>query len=683
MNVRRKLEIFASKFQKIRIKLFGGLLVPVFLLALYGIIFYQQSEKAIIHNYEESSADTLNAVSDFIDFGLKAVEQKSLELQLDSNLKKYYNKNTGVADKLKAYDILSENIIVAETTNSFISNVYMFGDNGEGIPSNALNAKNLYQSFMESEQGKKFEGKGLFYLWAGEHKAIDEKLKTNDSESYAISLIREMSKGNGFVVVDISTQRILDMFSKYDMGEGSMIGFVTGDGREVLTNTEEAKIFGDLSYYQAARDSDELSGYSYEKYKGENYLYLYSKLESIDAAVCALVPKSTILEQVRYLKILNIAFVTIACIFAVLTSVVIAGGISSTIISLKKLVSQVAKGDLTAKFDTKRKDEFLILSSGISSMMDSMRKLIGEVQTVGSEVSDSAGELSETSDDLLTATRDISQTIENIEQGIVQQADDTEHCLTQMNKLSGQINQVYNNTHDIEQIAENTKVIAGEGIGMINELSDKSKATADITHNVIGKVEEFEIQSKHIANFVTIINEIASQTNLLSLNASIEAARAGDAGLGFAVVASEIRKLADQSVQAANQIQGIVKETHTKIADTVDTAKQAKNIVESQTESLNRTIVAFNNINDHVKELVNNLNNVSLGIKTIENAKEDTLVAIESISAISEQTAAASEEMNATAINQLNSVELLRQSAAALASDSKKLEEVIKIFKIS
>lgn len=149
------------------------------------------------------------------------------------------------------------------------------------------------------------------------------------------------------------------------------------------------------------------------------------------------------------------------------------------------------------------------------------------------------------------------------------------------------------------------------------------------------------------------------------------------------MVASEIRKLADQSVQAANQVQNIVQEIHTKITDTVDTAKQAESIVESQTESLSRTIVAFNNINVHVKELVNNLNNVSLGIKTIENAKEDTLVAIESISAISEQTAAASEEMNATAINQLNSVELLRQSAAALASDSKKLEEVIKIFKIS
>lgn len=678
-----KLGTFWNRFQKISIKLFAGLLVPVLLLAVYGVIFYQQSEKAIIHNYELSSADTLNAVSDFIDFGLKAVEQKSLELQLDTNLKTFYNKNTDTTDKIKAYDTLSANIVVAETTNSFISNVYMFGDNGEGIPKEALDAKELYQSFMGSEQGKKFEEKGMFYLWAGEHKAIDEKLNVNDSESYAISLIREMSKGNGFVVIDISTQRIIDMFSEYDMGEGSIIGFVCQDGKEVLTNAEEAKVFGELSYYQAAKDSDELSGYSYEDYKGENYLYLYSKLEGIDATVCALVPKSTILKQVEHLKVLNIVFVTVACIFAILTAVVIAGGISSTITSLKKSVSQASKGDLTAKFDTKRKDEFLILSNGISSMMESMRNLIGEVQEVGTKVSDSAGELSGTSENLLTATKDISQTIENIEQGIVQQADDTEHCLIQMNKLSDHINQVYNSTHDIEQIAGNTKVIAGEGIGIISELSDKSKATADITHNVITKIEEFELQSKNIAGFVTTINEIASQTNLLSLNASIEAARAGDAGLGFAVVASEIRKLADQSVQAAGQIQNIVREIHAKTADTVDTAKQAESIVESQIESLNRTIVAFNNINDHVRELVTNLNNVSLGIKTIENAKEDTLVAIESISAISEQTAAASEEMNATAVNQLNSVELLRQSAAALASDAKKLEEVIKFFKIS
>lgn len=672
-----------SKFQKISIKLFVGLLIPVLMLAVYGVIFYQQSEKAIILNYEESSASTLNAVGDFIDFGLKAVEQKSLELQLDANVKKFYNDNADISDKLKAYDIVADNIIVVETTNSFVSNVYMFGKNGKGIPSDSFDAKEMYSSFVSSEQGKEFENKGVLYRWVGAHKEIDEKLNVNDSGSYAISLIRELSKGSGYVVIDISRQRILDMFSEYDMGDGSIMGFVCGDRKEVLANTDESKVFGDLSYYQKAMDSEELSGYSYEDYKGEPYLFIYSKLNDINATVCALVPKSTILKQVERLKSLNILFVTIACIFAIFTGIVIAGGISRTIISLMKSISQASKGDLTAKFDTKRKDEFLTLSNGISSMMDSMRKLIGEVQEVGSKVSVSAGELSTTSEDLLVATKDISQTIENIEQGIVHQAEDTEHCLTQMNNLSDQISEVYNNTYGIEQIANNTKNIAGEGIGIINELGDKSKATADITHNVIDKVEEFEMQSKNIAGFVSIINEIASQTNLLSLNASIEAARAGDAGRGFAVVADEIRKLADQSVQAANQIQDVVKEIHTKTQDTVNTAKQAESIVKSQTESLNRTIDVFNNINDHVKDLVSNLNKITIGIKEIESAKEDTLVAIESISAVSQETAAASEEMNATALSQINSVELLRQSASALAFDARNLEEVIKVFKIS
>jgi methyl-accepting chemotaxis protein len=361
----------------------------------------------------------------------------------------------------------------------------------------------------------------------------------------------------------------------------------------------------------------------------------------------------------------------------------IAGGVSKAISSLMKSIAQASKGDLTTQFFTKSNDEFLVLSDGISNMMKSMRKLIGEVQEVGTKVSSSAGGMSITSEELLIAAKGISQTIDDIEKGIVQQASDTEQCLVQMAGLSEQINHVYNNTNEIEMIADNTKIIAGEGIVIVNELNEKSKATANITHNVISKIQEFEIQSKNIAGFVSTINEIASQTNLLSLNASIEAARAGDAGRGFAVVADEIRKLADQSVQAANQIQNIVKEIASKTKDTIDTAKEAESIVESQTVSLNKTIQVFDFINDHVNDLASNLNNISNGIKSIETAKADTMDAIQDISAVSEETAAASEEVSATAINQIDSVERMRNAAIELANNAKNLEEAIKIFKIN
>jgi methyl-accepting chemotaxis protein len=311
-----------------------------------------------------------------------------------------------------------------------------------------------------------------------------------------------------------------------------------------------------------------------------------------------------------------------------------------------------------------------------------MRGLIEQVATVGDRVNFSAGSLSNTSGDILTSTKDISLAIDEIEKGVVQQASDTEQCLVQMSNLSDKINQVYNNTYEIEQIAKDTKVIVGEGIANIDELNDKSSATTKITKVVIDEIEDLAIQSGNIENFIGVINGIADQTNLLSLNASIEAARAGEAGRGFAVVAEEIRKLADQSLKASKQITTVVNNIKTKTKITANSAKEAESIVGSQMETLNKTIKTFENINEHVGNLVNNLNNIAEGVRGIENAKDDTLDAVRNISAVSQQTATSSEEVSATAINQIASVEYLSQSAGELAVEAKRLEEAIQIFQI-
>lgn len=173
-----------------------------------------------------------------------------------------------------------------------------------------------------------------------------------------------------------------------------------------------------------------------------------------------------------------------------------------------------------------------------------------------------------------------------------------------------------------------------------------------------------------------------SQTNLLSLNASIEAARAGEAGRGFAVVAEEIRKLADQSMEAANQIQNTVKDITEQNKEAVSTAGKAEEIVSSQIEALTRTINVFKKINLHVNSLADNFKDIIERLKTIETVKEGALTSIQNISAVTQQTAASSEEMNATAILQMEAVEQLSKSANILENDAKKLVEAIKIFKI-
>ncbi len=677
-------------FYSIRLKLFIGLLIPIVLLAIYGAISYSKSESAIITNYENSSAATIKAVGDFLDFGFKAIEERSSEMLLDDDIGSYFNRQEGQDESqfINTRYALEKDVQLVKKMNSFISGVHIFGKEGKTFSSQASTQDSVYEKFEQTETGKKFEDKAVKILWVGQHNELDSMIAWGNGTvqygtgDYAFSLFRSLNARNGFIVIDVSKQQILDMFSKYELGENSIKAFVTSDGREVITGSEETSIFVGQPYYEEALQAEEAVGFSYQTYQGKEYLFLYSKLSDVGATICALIPKDTILQQVSGIKSINTAFVIISCIIAIITVVLIVGGIAKAIGFLNKRITLAAKGDLTTSFETKRKDEFLHLSKGIGNMLFDMRKLIGEVQQVGSKVSISASGVTDDAEKLLTATKDISRTIDDIEQGIVQQAGDSEQCLLQMAGLSDQINQVYTNTNEIEKIANNTKKIAGEGIVIIDELNQKAKATTDITHDVISKIQEFEIQSQNIGSFVAVINDIASQTNLLSLNASIEAARAGDAGRGFAVVANEIRSLADQSVHAVKQIQNIVSEIKIKTKDTVDTAKQAESIVESQSEALDKTVKVFDSINDHVNNLANNLDHIANGIKKIEEAKTGTMDAIQSISAVSEETAAAAEEVSATAVSQVDSVERLRAAAFELEEDAKKLEESIKLFKI-
>lgn len=678
-----------SKIFSIKVKLFVGLLIPVVLLAVYGIISYRKSESAIISNYENSSAGTLNAVSDYMGFGLNIIEEKTEELIADPNVRVYYNKKTGNEDFLTSinqqYEIQTD-IELSKNTNPFIAGIHVIGEYGKGSSTEIKVSDTLYSAYAESEQAKEIKASADTYRWLGSHPGLDEYLvegdKTYTTDNYAMSIIRKLNNNSGYVIIDVSMDQIMEMFAKYDLGEGSITGLVTSDGREVITGSDASVLFSSLPKFQDILNGEALNGFSYETYNNEEHLFLFSKVPQANTTVCALIPRDTILRQVEDIKSLNVWFVTIASIIAIITAVLIAGGLSVAISNLMKSINQAAKGDLTTKFDTKRRDEFRALGNGMTDMLSSMRNLISEVQAVGSKVNVSAGSLSDTSEDLLTATKGISHTIDEIEKGVVQQANDTEKCLLGMSGLSEQVDEVHNNTGEIDRIAENTKKVTNEGIVIIDELNEKSKATSDITHNIIIKIQEFEKQSKNIAGFVSIINEIAAQTNLLSLNASIEAARAGEAGRGFAVVADEIRKLADQSLQAADQIQKTVKDITKQTKETIDTAKEAEEIVDSQTLALNSTIEIFNSINGHVNNLANNLNNISEGIKKIDTAKEDSIDSIQDISAVSEETAAATEEVSATALNQIDAVEKMRNAAVELADNARVLEDAIKAFTI-
>jgi methyl-accepting chemotaxis protein len=462
-----------------------------------------------------------------------------------------------------------------------------------------------------------------------------------------------------------------------------MIGFVTSDGKEILSGTNETTLFTDMEFFQDINSTEERNGNEYITYQNHDYLFLYEKIDTSDSIICALIPEKAITAGANSVKNITIFLIILASTIAILTGNIISSSVTSAIKQTNFVLEKASEGDLTNTLQLKNKDEFGILARCINHMISSMMLLIRKMSYVSNNVSESSRHVSHNSERLMKAAKNISSSVGDIEKGITQQAEDAEHCLHQMAGLAQEINYIYERTNEIQRISTETKDIVNNGITIMNDLGNKSKNTSDVTRTVIKSMEELQVQSNSITSILNTINDIAAQTNLLSLNASIEAARAGEAGRGFSVVADEIRKLAEQCSQSSNQINNIIKQIHSKTDQTVSITKEADIIVNSQSATLSRSMDIFTKINEHVLHLTENIQQISNNIANIEHSKDDTLGSIENISSTLEETTAVASELLASANTQVESVAELNTATDRLNQDAANLHESIQMFKIT
>ena len=387
----------------------------------------------------------------------------------------------------------------------------------------------------------------------------------------------------------------------------------------------------------------------------------------------------------KELNKLTLQIIILTIVIVVIASIIYYFFIKRITNRMKKIegvIKEVEKGNLDVQCNIKTDDELGHISKGLNNMLDSIKGLIKDVKTSGEIVSNSSISLSDITEDTKLGANEVAKTMDEIARSISEQANETEKGVTNAVELSGSIDEIATSINDMGNIFESLEKRNKRSLEIVNILTKKSTERNEASKNVRNVMTEVNDSSNNIGVITETINSIAEQTQLLALNASIEAARAGDAGKGFSVVAEEIRKLAQETNDATDKIGDLISNMQSKSESAVNLMEINKEISKEQDETVIETKNIFNSIYEGINEIKNRINNIET-LNTDMKSKKDKLVSsIEGISAISEETSASTEEVSASTQQQLAAMEEVNGYCDKLRDLAKELKGKIDKFNI-
>ncbi len=394
-----------------------------------------------------------------------------------------------------------------------------------------------------------------------------------------------------------------------------------------------------------------------EKLGGEEHLVCYAAANGGRIAKV-----STPLSRVN--KTANLAFLTNAILMIVILAVCISPIIPVTRKMGKALavtlgqISRIADGDLSIEVDEQvaaRKDELGSVELSVKKLADNFGQLIGNIEETSTSLGMISADFSKDFDTVVDSIGNVNVAMEEIAKGATSQA-------TESSNLNGKFVSIGDSIEaagkSVEVLAQSTTVMKNYNKTAQQTIFDIEKMSRETTASVQEIKEQTEKTNKsamQIRTATDMIADIASQTNLLSLNASIEAARAGEMGRGFAVVANEIRSLADQSKQSAQDIADIVKELIENSNISVEAMEKASEIMQKQSEGISTSKEVFTKLNDEIDNVVGAVGVISEEVKTLGKDKNEAMSGMGSLAAIAEENAASTWETSAS-MNTLNDV---------------------------
>lgn len=408
----------------------------------------------------------------------------------------------------------------------------------------------------------------------------------------------------------------------------------------------------------------------------------YEPLRNMDGSVAGMVfvgyPRTVAQKAVNNAILSLIASYVVVLAIILVIVIILVRVIVRAMTNLSGAVTKLRSGDLNVELHVdslNARNEIGALADNVNSLVVNLRDIMGGIRRDAETLNDCSVQLSGSVDTTVSAIDQVTKAIEEVAEGSTTQAQDTAGAMANIEELNATLDIISDKVVTLSKMSDETKDVSTKAKETMAELIDINTQTKSDIDNIVEQSEKNVEAVNKINVILKTIEEISSQTNLLSLNASIEAARAGEAGRGFAVVAKEIGSLAESSASAAREIQEIIVSL---VEDIQKTSSLSDVLNESATKQLGKiqdTREMFNRVLNAIGEISEGTERIRTEVESIDAVKNGIGETIESLSSISEENAAASEETTASAnlVNEdMKQIGRVSQDMMELAEELKK-----------
>jgi len=371
----------------------------------------------------------------------------------------------------------------------------------------------------------------------------------------------------------------------------------------------------------------------------------------------------------------------ILTITGILIAIFTASRLSKPITIVAKRMRELADGNLRhERFAVTQHDEIGQLMHSANDLNDQLKDTISSIHNVSETVAASSEELAQSANEVQTGTEQISYTMQELATGTETQASTAGDLAETMTTFQSSIHETTQEGLELKEHSEHVHDLTTTGKQLMVQSTQQMATINDIVLDSVKKVEGLNAQSAEISKLVAVIDEISNQTNLLALNAAIEAARAGEHGKGFAVVADEVRKLAEQVQFSVTDISTIVHRIQNETGTVTHSLQAGYEEVRKGTAQLDQTNSTFDQISQAVEDMNNNINVISQNLTKISQHSEAINGSIDEMASISQESAAGVEQTTATVEETAATMDEISKSANQLADMAEELNTQLQKF---